>query len=95
MWKLERTRGFERDVQKCIRRGWDMKALGDILRLLECYGTVPSEYRPHKLSGRFNGLWECHVKDDWVVVWRRDAGRLVLILTGTGTHDDLFGRVRR
>ena len=32
-----------------------------ILQILAETGTLPERYRPHKLSGRYSGYWECHI----------------------------------
>ena len=47
---------------------------------------------PHQLAGRYAGLWECHIEDDWLLIWRQDDRQLTLLLTDTGTHLDLFGK---
>lgn len=52
--------------------------------------SLPMQYHPHKLSGKFEGLWECHIKSDWLLIWQQNDTELVLIMTDTGTHADLF-----
>ena len=44
----------------------------------EQYHMLPSEYR------------ECHIQPDWLLVYRYEDDVLVLTLTRTGTHSDLF-----
>lgn len=61
-----------------------------VLNLLEQTGTVPANYRPHKLSGNYEGSWECHIKADWLLVWQEIEGELILLMTDTGSHADLF-----
>jgi mRNA interferase YafQ len=43
----------------------------------------------HKLSGQWNGFWECHVEPDWLLVWHDANDDLELVRLGT--HADLFG----
>lgn len=31
-------------------------------------GTLPPQYRPHKLTGQYAGLWEAHIKPDWLLI---------------------------
>ena len=45
---------------------------------------------PHKLSVSYEGLWECHIKGDWLLIWQQNDTELILIMTDTGTHADLF-----
>lgn len=37
-----------------------------------------------------NGFYECHIKPDWLLVYAIDNNKLILTLTRTGTHSDLF-----
>ena len=52
--------------------------------LLSPIGIMLSE-----VSG--GGHRECHVQPDWLLIYYVDDERLVLTLTRTGTHADLFG----
>ena len=51
---------------------------------------LPMEYKPHKLTGNYAGMWECHVKLDWLLLWQQDDKELVLLFLDTRTHSDLF-----
>jgi len=37
-------------------------------------------------------IMECHVQPDWLLIWKQNDTELILILTSTGTHSDLFGK---
>lgn len=67
-----------------------MSLLGDVVRLLEAEGSLPDYYKPHPLHDEYAGLWECHIEDDWLLVWRQNNDKLTLLLTNTGTHKELF-----
>ena len=41
----------------------------------------------HALTGDWKGWRDCHVEPDWVLIYKRDSG--TLILGRTGTHADL------
>ncbi|MEE3448071.1 MAG: type II toxin-antitoxin system YafQ family toxin [Bacteroidales bacterium] len=53
-------------------------------------GSLPSKYRPHILHGTYEGYWECHIQSDWLLVWDQNDTDLVLLMTDTGTHSDIF-----
>lgn len=36
------------------------------------------------------GLWECHIKPDWLLIYAKNDDKLILVLTRTGSHADLF-----
>lgn len=91
MYSITTTNRFEKQLKLCIRRGFPMAKFKKVVSMLEMSGSLPARYRPHKLSGRYSGCWECHIQPDWLLVWEQDDNELRLLLTGTGTHSDLFG----
>lgn len=84
------TTKFERDIKRCNKRHLDINLLLNTVEILKNNGTLPSQYRPHKLSGKYDGLWECHIQGDWLLVWSQNDTELTLLFTDTGTHADLF-----
>lgn len=89
-YALHTTHKYEKSVERCKRRGLPMEALKSVLLLLAQDGTLPPKYRPHKLSGKYAGCWECHIQPDWLLVWEPHDTELILLLVDTGTHSDLF-----
>lgn len=90
MYELEYTNSFKKDLKTCKRRGYNLQLLQDAIDILQERGTLPEQYRPHKLSGKFEGLWECHIKGDWLLIWQQNDTELILIMTDIGTYSDLF-----
>lgn len=82
---------FKKDVERCKKRGCDTALLREAIRILSEKGSLPSSYRPHKLKGKFSGCWECHLQPDWLLVWKKNKTELILTMTATGKHEDLFG----
>ena len=72
------------------KRGLPMDDLRNVITLLMQTGTLPPEYRPHKLTGNLRGKWECHIKSNWLLVWEQYDDELLLIMIDTGTHSDLI-----
>jgi len=64
--------------------------LDTAIELLGKNGFLPLAYNDHPLVGNKKGLRECHIEPDWLLVYEIDHGVLVLVLTSTGTHSDLF-----
>jgi len=91
MYKVVNTGRFKKSFKRCIKRGLDIKAFNNVIDILIKKGSLPSEYRPHKLSSKFNYAWECHIDPDWLLVWEQDDETLTLLLIDTGTHSDIFG----
>ena len=90
MYEVIYTGQFKKSLRLCVRRGLDIQAFTIVLDILQEKGKLPAEYRPHKLSGKYKGCWECHIQPNWLLIWQQDDNQLKLILVDTGTHSDLF-----
>lgn len=90
MYKINTTHQFEKDLKRCIKRGYPMDKFREVIKLLEHDGSLPTEYRPHILHGDREGQWECHIQSDWLLIWKQYDDVLELLMLNTGTHSDLF-----
>jgi mRNA interferase YafQ len=90
MYKIYTTNRFEKDLKLCKKRNYDLNLLKKVIDLLQIDGKLPEKYKSHKLSGNYADCWECHIKSDWLLVWKQNDGELTLLFTNTGTHSDLF-----
>lgn len=81
---------FRKQFRLCVKRGLDMNLINEAMRLLAANGSLPAKYRPHKLLGKFQGVWECHIEPDWLMTWEQNDTELTLLFLQTGTHSDLF-----
>ena len=81
---------FRKQFRLCVKRGLDMNLINEAMRLLAANGSLPAQYHPHKLSGKFQGVWECHIQPDWLMTWEQNDMELTLLFLQTGTHSDLF-----
>ena len=89
-YKVRYTKNFNKDVERCRKRGYDLSRLRSILDVLIETGTVPSSCRAHKLSGSHQGEYECHIGPDLLLIWEQNDTELTLLMLSTGTHSDLF-----
>ena len=55
-YTLNYTGKFIKDLKLCEKRGYNISIFEKVSKLLETTGTLPAEYRPHKLSGKYEGL---------------------------------------
>jgi len=86
------TAQFKKDYKLAMKRGREINLLDDIIRLLSKGEQLPEKNRDHALSGNWTGHRECHIQSDWLLVYRVDNDILVLTLTHTGSHSDLFDK---
>ena len=90
-YRVFKARRFRKSLKKMIRRGKDINKINDVILKLAMGETLPPQYKDHALSGDLDGLRDCHIENDWVLLYFYTAkGELVLTLSDTGTHSDLF-----
>ncbi len=81
---------FKKDLRLSAKRGYDMNKIKNVIEKLANGEVLEAKYRDHLLTGDYCGFRECHIQLDWLLVYQIDNGQLVLFLTRTGTHSDLF-----
>lgn len=90
MYELVFTSSFIKDYALCKKRNLNIKKLDTVLNLLKAGETLSDRYRDHVLKGNYVGFRECHISPDWLLIYKRDKGQLVLTALRTGSHADLF-----
>lgn len=68
MYQVKYSKWFDKNLKLCIKRGLNVQLISDAIRLLATNGSLPAQYRPHKLSGNLDGIWECHIQPDWLMM---------------------------
>lgn len=86
------TSRFKKDYKLAMKRGANIDKLDDVIRMIAAGQTLPEEYCDHRLSGNWKGYRECHIEPDWLLIYRIENYILVLTLSRTGTHSDLFNK---
>ena len=90
-YEVVKSKRFRKNLKKMLRRGKDIEKLNLVVSMLARGETLPPRYKDHALSGSLEGLRDCHVENDWVLLYfYTTSGELVLTLSDTGTHSDLF-----
>ena len=90
MLTIKYQAAFKRDYKRIKQRGYDLRLLEDVIALLAEGQELPASYRDHALTGDYSGCRECHIAPDWLLVYEVLQDELLLYLTRTGTHSDLF-----
>ena len=90
MLRIRYHASFKKDYKRIIKRGYNIKLLEDIIQKLANGEQLPEKNKDHPLSGDYIGCRECHITLDWLLIYEIDNGELILYLTRTGSHSDLF-----
>jgi len=69
-----------------------MAELERVMELLAAGQMLPPEYRDHPLRGEWADCRDCHIRGDWVLIYRigKTPEGEELIFIRTGTHSELF-----
>lgn len=93
--KIEQVPTFKRNVKKLKRKHYDIERLKKVVKLI-VENDVDELKRKHKLGiikGTHPTVWHVHVdrsyNGDWVLCYRIENERLVLLLLTTGSHEVL------
>ena len=84
------TNRIKKQLKLLETRGYDMSLFKEVVGMLLDGKTLPAKYRDHPLRGDKRGYRDCHIQNDWVLIYKIDKNILTLILSETGTHSDLF-----
>lgn len=84
------TTKFKKDLKKASKRNLKIEKLEKVIDIIANGEMLSEKYRDHELSGNYSGCRECHIEPDWLLIYEIHNDKLILILTRTGTHSDLF-----
>ena len=89
MYSISFTNKFKKDFELCKKRNYNISKIEKIFSSLSELGTVPEKHKPHKLSGDFLDCWECHIENDWLLIWKCLSDNEIHLIR-TSTCSDLF-----
>lgn len=89
-YTVKPTTKFQKDLKKIQKRGYNISLLTEVIKKLANGEALPEKNRDHNLGGDYIGCRECHITPDWLLIYEIDNGQLILYLTRTGSHSDLF-----
>lgn len=87
---LKKSTQFKKDLKRYLHKPAKLLALKSVTNALEKTGYVPVEYKPHKLHGVYEGCLECHIEDDFLLIWIDEATNIIKLVR-LGSHHELFG----
>jgi len=66
----------------------------EIITKLANLEQLEPKYKNHKLidDKTYKDCMECHIKPDWLLIYKYEDNELVLLLFATGSHSELFSK---
>ena len=90
MYTVKPTSRFSKDLKLIEKRGYKIDLLTVVIKKLAAEETLDEKYQDHSLKGNYEGCRECHITPDWLLIYEVVGKELILYLTRTGTHSDLY-----
>ncbi len=91
MKKLIPTTQYKKDLKRYKNNPRKLTALRTVLSYLQNEIELPKTYKPHMLKGNYNGFLECHIENDFLLIWL-DKETDIIRLVRLGTHSELFNK---
>lgn len=89
-YTVKPTGQFLKDYKLAIRRGQKIELLDEVIAMLAQGEVLPPQYKDHPLTGNWVGHRECHIRPDWLLIYRIENDVLILTLSRCGSHSDLY-----
>lgn len=83
---------FDKDAKALKKKHFDLNRMIPAIQAImnDDHDLLSTKYRDHALTGNWSGYRELHIEGDWLLVYYIDDDELVLVLTRTSTHDELY-----
>ena len=89
-YEIKPSNQFKKDVKLAQKRGYDLDKLTIVIKKLANGEVLEPQDRDHQLTGNFGTCRECHIQPDWLLIYEFENEQLILYLSRTGSHSDLF-----
>lgn len=94
MKEIRKTSQFKKDFKRFAKDVEKVKTLMSIVEKLERGEFIPDEFHPHPLKGEWKNYMECHIDDDYLLIWF-DKEESIVRLVRLGSHSELFGKRKK
>ena len=93
-YKIEYTSNFKKQIKKIVKQNKDINELLEVITRLANLENLEEKYKNHKLINNktYQECYECHIKPDWLLIYKYIENKLVILLFATGSHSELFDK---
>lgn len=79
---------FKNQFKSLLKKLPDIASFETVLQKLAASEPLPGKFKDHFLKGKWKDYRECHIRPDWLLIYRVTDEEVILV--ATGSHDDLF-----
>lgn len=87
-YQILRLKSFKTNFKKLCKE--DKELALDIIERLANDEILEEKYKDHALQGNFKGYRDCHIKNDLVLIYKKDKNILILTCVSIANHNNSF-----
>lgn len=87
-YQILRLKSFKTNFKKLCKE--DKELTLDIIERLANDEILEEKYKDHALQGNFKGYRDCHIKNDLVLIYKKDKNILILTCVSIANHNNSF-----
>jgi len=84
------TKSFRKQFRLMKKRGMNIDKLIEVMEMIINEQPLPPERNNHPLHGNWEGSFDCHIQNDWVLIYKPNHEVNTVTFHRTGSHSDLF-----
>jgi mRNA interferase YafQ len=92
MLDIKLDKQFKKDVKRDQKSGkFNIEDFGELKVVMDSLieeNKLDDKYLEHKLLGEWRGYFECHLKPNWLLIYKFDE--MTIKFARLGTHQQLF-----
>ena len=91
-YEIKSTSKFNRQLKKLSKQNKNLNLISEVITKLANKEELEKKYKDHQLINNriYKNCRECHITPDWLLIYQIRENELLLLLSRTGTHSDLF-----
>ena len=91
-YEMRFTSAMKKYMKRIVKRHYDLNLFAEVVEKLANGQPLEEKYCDHALEGNWKDHLELHIRPDWLLIYQIKNDILILELSRTGTHADLFGK---
>ena len=90
MYIIKKWTQFKKDYKKIMNDNSKKSELFFVLKILMNWEKLPEKYNDHELKWKYIWFRECHIRPDFLLIYKIYKKELILSLFRLWTHSELF-----
>lgn len=88
VYKIRVSKEYKRNYKKLSEE--DKNSVDRVVYKFLEGEKLETKHKDHKLKGNYQGLRECHIKPDLLLIYQKEETHLILPCINVGSHSDLL-----